>query len=108
MITEEFFNKSSTMFPFEPTKKKTYGRELRIQRVKFKPGYQRLWRQFRLAFAESVNYRYIYQQQLTRYLMKFYRKVNTTYFSQNEHELHKVVIYSKLLPDFSTFNLFFL
>ena len=40
--------------------------ELKISRIRFKPGYQRLWRNFRLAFAESINYRYTYQKQLTR------------------------------------------
>ena len=81
--------------------------ELRIPRVRFKPGYQRLWRNFRLALAELLNFKFIYQQQLTKYLMRFYRKLNQSYFSFNENNVQKVLIYSRLVPDLSTFNLFF-
>ena len=82
-------------------------RELRIPRVRFKPGYQRLWRNFRLAFAESINFRYIYQQQLTRYLTRFFRKLNQTYFSFKESNIRNITIYSRLLPDLATFYTFF-
>ena len=105
--TEEVFKKAN-IYKFRSNfkKKKFKGRELHISRIKFKPGYQRLWRQFRLAFAESINYKYIYQQQLTRYFVSFYRKLNHTYFSQNENTIIKVIIYSKLVPDTSVFALF--
>ena len=88
-------------------RKNAFGNELRIPRVRFKPGYQRLWRNFRLAFAESVDFRYIYQQQLTKYLMRFYRKLNQTYFDLHENNVQKVLIYSRLVPDKDTFNTFF-
>lgn len=81
--------------------------ELKISRVRFKPGYQRLWRNFRLAFAESINYRYTYQQQLTRYISKFFRKLNQTYLSQNENKISNILVYSKLVPDLKSFDLFF-
>ena len=89
------------------SKSYTTPRELRIPRVRFKPGYQRLWRNFRLAFAESINFKYIYQQQLTRHLMRFYRKLNQTYFSFKEMSIKNIIIYSKLLPDSTTFDTFF-
>lgn len=89
------------------SKSYTTPRELRIPRVRFKPGYQRLWRNFRLAFAESINFKYIYQQQLTRHLMRFYRKLNQTYFSFKEMNIKNIIIYSKLLPDSTTFDTFF-
>jgi hypothetical protein len=106
-INEDLFRHANILTAARKGKKKKYGRELRISRVKFKPGYQRLWRHFRLAFAESVNFRYIYQQQLTKYFTKFYRSISREYLSQNENELYKVVIYSRLVPDLSIFNLFF-
>ena len=81
--------------------------ELRMPRIRFKPGYQRLWRNFRIAFAELVNFRFLYQQQLTKYLTKFLRKVNQNYFSFNENSVSKVLIYSRLVPDELTFNLFY-
>ena len=39
--------------------------------------------------------------------MRFYRKLNQSYFSFNENNIQKVLIYSRLVPDLSTFNLFF-
>ena len=81
-------------------------RELHIPRVRFKPGYQRLWRNFRLALADLVNFRYTYQRQLTRYLIKFSRKLTQNYYSFNENDVTRVVIYTRLIPDEATFNLF--
>jgi len=81
-------------------------RELHMQRVRFKPGYQRLWRNFRLALAELVNFRYIYQKQLTRYLIKFSRKLTQNYYSFSENDVMRVIIYTRLIPDEATFNLF--
>jgi len=81
--------------------------ELRIPRIRFKPGYQRLWRNFRLAFAELIEFRYIYQQQLTRHLTKFYRKLNQAYLSTHENSITKTLIYSRLVPDVHTFDAFY-
>lgn len=80
--------------------------ELHIPRVKFKPGYMRLWRHFRLAFAESVNFKYIYQQQLTRYISRFSRKTHQHYFQFFENKVTAMFIYSRLVPDEPTFNTF--
>lgn len=46
--------------------------EVRISRIKFKPGYQRIWRRVRTALKDSLRLRFIYQKQLTRYLTRFY------------------------------------
>ena len=81
--------------------------EVRIPRVRFKPGYQRLWRNFRLAFAELIEFRYVYQQQLTRHLTKFYRKLNQAYLSIHENSVTKTLIYSRLVPDVYTFDAFY-
>ena len=89
------------------TQKESHINDLRIPRVKFKPGYQRLWRNFRLAFAESIDFKFIYQQQLTRHLTKFYRKLNQKYFNFNENSVINTIIYSRLVPDLATFTTFF-
>lgn len=78
-----------------------------ISRVRFKPGYQRIWRHYRLALAESIDFNYIYQKQLTRFLVKFYRKSTTGQLSFNENIISRVAIYSRLVPDKFTFDLFF-
>lgn len=78
-----------------------------ITRIKFKPGYQRIWRHYRLALGESIGFRYIYQNQLTRFLVKFYRKSSTHHFSFNENRVDRITIYSRLVPDHFTFDTFF-
>lgn len=104
--------KKSNLFRYEGTsgivsnpliKKK----RIKISRIKFKPGYQRIWRHYRLALAESIDFRYIYQKQLTHFLVKFYRKVSMNHFTFNENRIDKITIYSRLVPDHFTFNLFF-
>lgn len=80
--------------------------EIKIPRIRFKPGYQRLWRNYRIALSDSINYKYTYQKQLTSYLISFYRKLNQDYVSFNENIASKIIVYSKLLPDNSTFNIF--
>lgn len=81
--------------------------EVKIQRVRFKPGYQRLWRGFRLALSELLNYKHCYQHQLTKYLTKFYRRLHQNYISHDENSIEKVIVYSKLLPDMNAVCSFF-
>ena len=80
--------------------------EVRINRVRFKPGYQRLWRNYRLALSDIIDYKYLYQKQLTKYITKFYRKVNQFYLTQNENVAYRIIIYSKLIPDYATLKIF--
>jgi hypothetical protein len=47
--------------------------EVKIPRIRFKPGYQRLWRQARTALKELLKLKFTYQQQLTKYLTRFYK-----------------------------------
>ena len=100
------FNKSKYSNLSKSSKNFESLKELRINRIKFKPGYQRLWRNFRLALAEFIEYKYIYQKQLTKYIFKFLRKTNQNYLTQNENKIIKVYIYSKLVLNTSMFNLF--
>ena len=81
--------------------------DIKITRVKFKPGYQRLWRDSRSALKDLIGLNFIYQKQLTKYLVKFYRKTSLSFFSQNELSLCKLIIYSRISPDYNTFNLFY-
>jgi hypothetical protein len=82
-------------------------REVRLGRVRFKPGYQRLWRDSRTALKDLLNLKFIYQKQLTRYLVRFYKKTNQSTLSPNELQLSKLSIYSRLVPDHNTFTLFY-
>lgn len=76
--------------------------EVRIPRIRFKPGYQRMWRRARTALKESLGLRFIYQQQLTKYLTRFYKGSNCYSFSRSEMSLGRILMYSRLLPDLPT------
>lgn len=80
--------------------------EVRIPRIRFKPGYQRLWRQARTALKESLKLRFIYQKKLSRYIVRFFKQTNSYTFSQSEMSLEKTLMYSRLLPDLPTVNVF--
>lgn len=84
---------------------RTLHRDVTVERIKFKPGYQRLWRKFRLALAESLNIRYTYQQQLTKYLIKFSRKISQRSYTIKENNLRNIMLYSRLIPDLATLRL---
>ena len=82
------------------------GREIFLKRIRFKPGYQRIWRQAREAALEHFNIRTVYQQQLTKYLSKFYRQAHFNSFMFLETTLGRTIVYSRLLPDYPSVNLF--
>ena len=93
-----FFNRGSST-------RLRYG-EVRVRRIKFKPGYQRIWRRVRLALKDSLRLRFIYQKQLTNYLSKFLNSANLYAISHTEMSFDKLVVYSRLLPDMNTFRVF--
>ena len=80
--------------------------EVKIPRIQFKPGYQRLWRRARLALKEALQVKFIYQQKLSRYIVRFFRQTNYYTFSRSEMALQKTIIYSRLLPDVPTVTIF--
>lgn len=80
--------------------------EVKIPRVRFRPGYQRMWRSARNALKESMGLKFVYQQQLTRHLVRFYKNSNKYTFSRSEMSANKVIMYSRLLPDNPTVNIF--
>jgi len=80
--------------------------EVKIPRIRFKPGYQRLWRKARTALKESLHVKFLYQQKLSKYIVRFFRQTNYYTYSRSEMELQKTVIYSRLLPDIPTVGVF--
>lgn len=76
--------------------------EVRIPRVRFKPGYQRIWRHSRSALKEVLGLKFKYQKKLSRYLVRFFKKANYYAFSSSEMTIEKVTIYTRLIPDTST------
>lgn len=95
--TQKYFNNSN----------QNHTPEVRIPRVRFKPGYYRLWRESRTALKDSLGLNFTYQKQLTKYLCRFYKKSHSNYLISEELTLDKIVIYSRIVPDYNTFNTFF-
>jgi len=73
---------------------------LKIKRVRFKPGYYRLWRNARTALKESLNLSFRYQHRLTSYLPRFYKlsKFQTLHAIETKHS--SILIYTNLIPDY--------
>ena len=107
-LDNKFMIKSSShsVYANKYTKKLSFSSkdsfELYLPRVKFKPGYQRIWRQSRKAIADSIGLKYIYQKQMTKYMNRLSRKVNNYTLSLSENSLDKAILYSRLLPDMKT------
>ena len=80
--------------------------EVKIPRIRFKPGYQRMWRQSRLALKEALRVKFTYQRKLSQYITRFFRRSNYYAFSASEMSIDKVIIYSRLLPDMVTLLVF--
>lgn len=79
------------------------GSDIRLPRVKFKPGYQRIWRHAREALKESLGLRFVYQQQLTRHLAKFFIKhKGLSFLNENKISLANALIYTHFFPDLWT------
>ena len=80
--------------------------EVKIPRVKFKPGYKRIWRDSRTALKEALRVKFTYQKRLTRYLTRFFKLSNYYAFSASEMSIDKTIVYSRLLPDLLTLKIF--
>jgi len=83
-------------------------RDLSVQRIKFKPGYRRLWKESRSILADLLSKKYEFQHQFTKYLTKFYRKSNFYNLSYSDLKVSNVILHSKLLPDYKSIKLMYL
>ena len=80
--------------------------EVKIPRVRFKPGYRRLWRQSRSALKEALRVKFTYQKRLTQYITRFFKASNYYAFSASEMSIDKTIVYTRLLPDMLTLEIF--
>jgi hypothetical protein len=80
--------------------------EVKIPRVRFKPGYKRIWRESRKALKEALRVKFTYQKRLTQYLTRFFQKSNYYAFSASEMSLDRTIIYTRLVPDLLTLKTF--
>lgn len=79
---------------------------IRLPRVRFKPGYSRIWRRVRNELKTGLDVHFQYQYRFTRYLLRFYRKPTTQLSRWQTLTLSNVLIQSLFLPDIFTTDLF--
>lgn len=79
--------------------------EFFIPRVRFRPGYQRIWRIARHSLKELLNLKYRYQHRLTTHLM-YYRQEHRHRLDALEMSAGRMILSSRLLPDLKAVNIF--
>ena len=80
--------------------------DFNIQRIRFKPGYQVIWRKARSNLQELLGFKLLYQKKLTRLLTRFYRLSHLDTHKISLITMERIILLSKLLPDPSTINNF--
>ena len=75
----------------------------RIRRIKFKPGYSRIWRKARTSLQTLMFLKFRYQHRLTRYLHRFYRIIlwSDVHRSASAISLHTLLVRSRFTCDTS-------
>jgi len=81
--------------------------EIHIQRVRFKPGYLRIWKNARNDLKLSYNLTFKYQSRLTKFLLYFNKFIIYKVFLQNQFQLSNILLKSRLFPT-KTYILIFL
>jgi len=85
-----FYNKNLNLY----SKK-----EVRIKRIKFKPGYSRIWRNARKAINNSLNFNLKYQYRLTKELVRLSRVKNNAHIFIKELTLLNMLFNSHFVTD---------
>jgi hypothetical protein len=73
-----------------------------IKRIRFKPGYSKIWRAARSCLKSLLLLKFLYQKQLTRFLIQFYNIKSTSLLAFHELRVLNVLAATKLVPDLST------
>lgn len=79
--------------------------QVNMKRIKFKPGYSRIWRKAREAINKSLNFNSKYQYSLTRYLNQLSHSSKKMQLYLSELTLQKLLLNSKLIHDLNTSKL---
>nr|ASY95751.1 ribosomal protein S4 [Stylonychia lemnae] len=70
-----------------------------IKKLKFKPGYQNMWREARTSLKTSLNLHYRYQLRLTKFVNKFKKIIKLKAYFIFEMQLYNVLKQTRLIPD---------
>jgi hypothetical protein len=74
----------------------------RVPRIKFKPGYTRIWRKARVGIKDYFQIKFQYQHRLTRFLPHFYKLSRVSLIKSTEMKLENLLLATHLLPDWKT------
>lgn len=91
-------------FKLNPLIGRNRGRDLIMRRVRFKPGYQRLWREARKAINFVLGMQVRYQSKLTKKLMRLRKVGNLDSMKLLEFNLIQILISSRFLFDQNSAN----
>ena len=92
----------SSDFPYKNplSLRKSIRQVLKVQRVRFKPGYGRIWRQARVSIREILNMPSRYQYRLTPKLQTHYTQSRQLLNPYSSLSLDYLLMASHLIPDF--------
>ena len=94
-----FIEYQTNDYLFEEQSLYEYKGELHIKRIRFKPGYSRIWRRAREALNYSLQYNFRYQHRLTRVLAKLRWSRSASSFYFRELVLIRLVQNSRFVYD---------
>jgi ribosomal protein S4 len=77
---------------------------LRIRRIRFKPGYSRIWRKARTALMQVLDLNFRYQHRLTVYLGRFAHIASRVHKKLLDIRVHTLLIRSRFVFDLTTAN----
>ena len=73
-------------------------KEFSILRIKFKPGYQKIWREARIVLKKILNVNYIYQYKLTKLLLNLHHSHKHALIYFFEMKLFNILIQTQFIP----------
>lgn len=79
----------------------------RMNRVRFKPGYSRIWRLARASLKLLLGLSFRYQKKLTKYVMRFYRFHRLALLQAYELRASTTLLYAALTPESTKVRMFF-
>ena len=112
LLVDNVLTSQNPLFSYKNPRKYTsylgsfFKKEVRVKRIKFKPGYSRIWRNARETLNMSLNFNAQYQYRLTRHLNKLQHLSKQTQAYIYDLTLKNVLINSHFANDTSTALMF--
>ena len=78
--------------------------EFNIKRIRFKPGYMKIWREARNSLQTTLALNFKYQHRITKYLSRFHKFIKFKTFLIREMTLTNILIKSRIITETSIIN----